>query len=128
VTAEQHFLTAQGMGENENYNLGIVMIQKGEYQKALNYFKGINCKHNVALAQMLTGDMNNAFNNLKCAPESAQTYYMMAVYSARSNQPGKVIEFLGKSIGMDGNMKAKAAKAREFVKLFNEPGFQSLVQ
>jgi tetratricopeptide (TPR) repeat protein len=127
-TAEKHFLNAQSLGENENYNLGIVMIQKGEYQKALNYFKGVNCKHNVALAQLLAGQMNEAFNNLKCAPESPQTFYMMAVYGARSNKQDVVLEYLGKSIAMDGSMKEKAATDREFIKYYNDPAFQQLLK
>jgi outer membrane protein OmpA-like peptidoglycan-associated protein/tetratricopeptide (TPR) repeat protein len=126
-TAEKHFLTAQSFGENENYNLGIVMIQKGEYQKALNYFKGLNCRHNVALVQLLSGNMNESLSNLKCAPQSPHTFYMMAVYGARTNDQAMVIEYLGKAISEDGSLKENAATDREFIKYFEVQEFINLV-
>ncbi|MEZ5197190.1 MAG: hypothetical protein R2764_12550 [Bacteroidales bacterium] len=125
--AEQYFMKAMSHGENENYNLGVVSIQKGDYAKALNYFKGIDCKHNVALAQVLSGNMNDGLKNLKCSPESAQTNYLLAVYGARSNNADMVYEYLAKAINKDASMKAKAKEDREFLKLFDEHAFAQLV-
>ncbi len=127
--AEQHFMKAMSYGENENYNLGVISIQKGEYAKALNYFKGIDCKHNVALAQLLSDNMDAALKNFKCAPESGKTYYMLAVYGARTNNAEMVYENLGKSIQKCGEkLKGKAKTDREFIKYFDEPNFKSLVE
>ena len=96
--AEQHFMKAMSSGENENYNLGVISIQKGEYAKALNSFKGVDCDHNLALAQLLSDNMDAALKNFKCAPESGKTYYMLAVYGARTNNSDMVYENLGKGI------------------------------
>jgi tetratricopeptide (TPR) repeat protein len=127
--AEQHFMKAMSYGENENYNLGVISIQKGEYAKALNYFKGIDCKHNVALAQLLSDNMDAALKNFKCAPESGKTYYMLAVYGARTNNAEMVYENLGKSIQKCGEkLKEKVKTDREFIKYFDEPNFKSLVE
>lgn len=127
--AEQHFMKAMSYGENENYNLGVISIQKGEYAKALNYFKGVDCDHNLALAQMLSDNMDGALNNFKCAPESGKTYYMLAVYGARTNNADMVYENLGKSIQKCGEkLKGKAKTDREFIKYFDEPNFKSLVE
>jgi len=125
--AETHFNNAKNLGEDENYNLGIVMIQLGEYQKALNYFNGIKCNHNVALAQILSGQMNDALNNLKCSPESPQTFYMLAIYGARSNDASLVYEYLKKAVDMDASFKEKAKEDREFLTYFEEAAFKAIV-
>ena len=127
ATAEQHFLTAQNYGEDVMYNMGIVMIQKGEYQKALTYFKDIKCKHNVGLAQLLSGKTNEAMNNLKCSPESAPTFYMLAVYGARTNNGEMVFEYLKKAVDKDPALKSKAKEDREFLKYFDDASFSQIV-
>lgn len=128
TTAEEHFKNAKNLGEDENYNLGIISIQKGEYQQALTYFKGIKCNHNVALAQLLSGQMNDALNNLKCSPDSPKTNYMMAVYAARNNNASMVYENLKKAIEKDNSFKAIAKDDREFLTYFNEVSFIELVK
>ena len=125
--AEQNFLKASTYGENVNYNLGIVNIQKGDYAKAITFFKAIDCKHNVALAQMLSGNMNDALKNLKCAPQGPETSYMLAVYGARTNDAKMVYDYLRKAITANPAMKAKASSDREFVKYFNEQDFKNIV-
>jgi hypothetical protein len=125
--AEQYFLKSATYGENVNYNLGIVNIQKGDYAKAITYFKAIDCKHNVALAQMLSGNMNDALKNLKCAPQGPETSYMLAVYGARTNDAKMVYEYLGKALSADPKLKAKASADREFLKYFNEQDFKNIV-
>lgn len=127
--AEQHFMKAMSYGENENYNLGVIAIQKGEYTKALNYFKGVDCDHNLALAQLLADNMDAALKNFKCAPESGKTYYMLAVYGARTDNADMVYENLEKGIGKCGaKLKEMAKTDREFVKYFDEPNFKALVE
>ncbi len=126
--AEQHFMKAMSYGENENYNLGVISIQKGEYAKALNYFRGIDCNHNLALAQLLSDNMDAALKNFKCAPESGKTYYMLAVYGARTNNAEMVYENLAKGFKKCEKIKEKAKTDREFIKYFDEPGFKALFE
>ena len=126
--AEEHFRNAQKLGIDVNYNLGITAIQKGNYEKALTYFDGIMCKHNVGLAQLLSGKMNDAMNTLKCAPESCKTFYMLAVYGARTNNANMVYEYLAKAFDKNPKAKQKAASDREFLKYYNETSFMELVK
>ena len=126
--AEQHFLNAMSYGEDEDYNLGVVSIQKGDYAKALNYFKGIDCNHNIALTQFLSGNMNDALENLKCAPEGPKTNYMLAVYGARTNDDAMVFEYLGKAVAKCKHTKEKAKTDREFLEYFDNPEFKTLVE
>lgn len=125
--AEQHFLAAQNLGEDVLYNMGIVMLQKGEYQKSLTYFKDLKCKHNIGLAELLSGKTNDAMNNLKCSPESPQTNYMLAVYGARTDNSDMVYEYLAKAISKDAALKTYAKEDREFLKYFVQPAFMELV-
>ena len=127
AAAEKYFLNAQQYGEDVSYNLGVISIQKGEYQKALVYFKGMKCDHNLALAELLSGKMNESLNNLKCSPENPKTFYMMAVYGARTNNADMVLENLGKAVALDSSMKAKAKDDREFLKFANDSKFNQLV-
>jgi tetratricopeptide (TPR) repeat protein len=125
--AEEHFLKASSLGENENYNLGIISIQKGDYTKALNLFKDIKCDQNLALAQMLSGNMNDALKNLNCSPQSYETFYMLAVYGARTNDSKMVYDNLAKAVKANPSVKSKASTDREFVKFFNEQEFKNIV-
>jgi hypothetical protein len=127
VKAEQHFLKSSTYGENVNYNLGVVNIQKGDYAKALTHFKGIDCRHNIALAQILSGSMNDALKSLKCSPQSAETNYLLAVYGARTSDAKMVYDYLAKAISANGSFKEKAATDREFIKYYNEPDFKNIV-
>jgi hypothetical protein len=127
VKAEQNFMKAATYGENVNYNLGVVNIQKGDYAKALTYFKGIDCRHNVALAQVLSGNMNDGLKNLKCAPQGPETNYMLAVYGARTKDSKMVYDYLRKAVTAKPELKTKAASDREFLKYFNEQDFKNIV-
>ena len=125
--AEEFFMNAQKLGADENYNLGMMAIQNGNYEKALTYFGNIKCKHNVGLAQLLSGKTNEAMNTLKCAPESSKTFYMLAVYGARTNNADMVYEYLGKAFAMNPEAKQEAASDREFLKYSNEAAFLDLI-
>jgi hypothetical protein len=66
-------------------------------------------------------------NNLKCAPESAHTFYMLAVYGARTDNGEMVYEYLEKAIQKDGGLKSMAREDREFLKYFDEAAFKQIV-
>ncbi len=72
--------------------------------------------------------MNDALKNLKCAPETAMTDYLIAVYGARTKNADMVYEYLGKAVKLDSSLKAKASEDREFIKYYNEEAFKSLVK
>jgi len=103
-------------------------IQKGNYDKAMTYFSGISCNHNMGLTQLLSGKMNAALNTLKCAPESCKTFYMLAVYGARTNNADMVYEYLAKAFEKNPKSKQKAASDREFLKYYNEASFMELIK
>lgn len=119
---------AKNLGVDVNYNLGITQLAISRYDQALSLMGNRKCNSNVALAQIMTNRINEANATLKCAPENAHNYYMMAVAGARSNDIRMVTENLRKSIAIDATMKTRAAEDREFIKLFNNDEFKAVVQ
>lgn len=119
---------AKNLGVDVNYNLGITQLAQSRYDQALSLMSGRKCNTNVALAQIMTNKINEANATLKCAPESAHNYYMMAVAGARSNDMNMVTTNLSKAIALDPTLKTQAAEDREFIKLFSNPDFQAVVK
>ena len=124
--AEHCFLFAQKLGADENYNLGVVNIMKGDYAKAVQLLSNKKCDYNLGLAQMLNGNLSAATSTLKCAKENAATDYMLAVVGARKGDNSMVYNYLAKAIKQDASYAGKAAKDREFLKLFNQTDFKAL--
>lgn len=125
--ATKYFTKAQELGADENYNLGLVNIAEGNYQKAVNLLSGYKCDYNLGLAQILNGDNNAASSTLQCANENANTDYLLAVVNARQGNKSGMLNYLTKAVKMDGSLAEKASKDREFIKYFNEPDFKALV-
>ncbi len=128
VTAENHLNKAKALGADVNYNMGIVNIYKGDYAKAVSLMQGEKCDYNLGLAQLLNKEYSAAKNTLGCAPESAEGYYLMAVASARTDDASNVYTNLMKAIQKDESYKNTAKWDREFMKYYNEPDFQNIVQ
>lgn len=119
---------AKNLGIDVNYNLGITQLAQSKYDQALSLMSGRKCNTNVALAQIMTNKVSEATNTLKCAPESAHNFYMMAVAGARQGDVRMVTENLKKAIAIDPALKAQAAEDREFIKLFTNPDFAAVVK
>lgn len=126
--AEQMFKKAQSLGQNENYNLGLIEIEKGEYGKAMQLFGGKSCDYNLGLAQIAAEDYTKAEKTLKCTEDNiGETYYLLAVVGARTENSSMMYEYLTKAIKENPELKAQAKTDREFLNYENEPDFQALV-
>ena len=64
---------------------------------------------------------------LKCAPETPETFYLLAVTSARANNSKGLYEYLMKAC-KNADLKAQAKGDREFSKYANTPEFQNIVK
>jgi Flp pilus assembly protein TadD len=125
--AEAQFKKAATLGENTNYNQGVLMIPKGDYPKAVNMLANAKCTYNLGLAQLLSGNNAAAETTLKCAPESPDTYYLLAVTSARANNSKGLYENLMKAC-KNADLKAQAKGDREFYNFAGTPEFQNIVK
>jgi len=126
--AAENFNAAKKLGNNENYNLGVVAIQNGEYEKALQLFGNKKCDFNVALAQTLLEKYEEASNNLSCANENCKTNYLQAVIGARTGKDEQVYSRLKKAIEINPKFKGRAATDREFVNYFDNEEFKNIVK
>jgi len=126
--AEKYFLSANKMGVNNNYNLGLIDVYKGDFKSAMTKFSGIKCNYHVGLSHLMSGNNSAAASSLECARKNGATYYLLAVTGARSANKEVMLSNLKKAIKANGKYKAEAAKDREFIKYFSDPAFQVLVK
>lgn len=119
---------AKNLGADVNYNMGITLLAAGKYDQAITMMGSKKCNSNVALAQIMTERYDEANASLKCAPESAHNYYLMAVAHSRKGNVDLMMENLQKAFEQDPTLKARAAEDREFIKYFSNPEFVNLVK
>lgn len=127
VKAEDHFKKAQQLGENVNYNMGVLMIPKGDYTKANSLLANAKCTYNLGLAQLVSDNLTAAQTTLQCAPQTPQTAYLLAIIGARTNNTKMMYDNLMKAVA-DPALKADAKKDREFYKYQNTQDFKNIVQ
>lgn len=126
--AEVLFGAATGVGNEVNYNKGIIAIMKGDYKAAVDYFGNCNCD-NAALANLLAGNNNEAAKKLNAnKDDSALGSYLKAVVAARNNDTNAVLSNLKAACSKDAAMKQLAATDLEFAKLFENADFKAIVQ
>ncbi len=125
--AEKYFNKAKDLGENENYNLGVLMIPKGDYQKASQMLGNAKCDYNLGLLQLVSGNTSAAETTLKCAHQTPETFYLLAIVGAKKNDTGMLYEYLMKACE-DKDLKAQAKGDREFYNYATTPEFQNIVK
>ena len=64
---------------------------------------------------------------LKCAPESPETFYLLAVTAARANNSKGLYEYLMKAC-KNADLKTQAKGDREFINFASTPEFQNIVK
>lgn len=124
----QNHLSKATAAKNYNELLGNLQVAQGNYAQAAQSLQGVKT-NSAALAQILNKDYTAAASTLsQVAKPNATTSYLKAIVSARTGQNAAVISNLKDAIAKDANLKARAAKDLEFVALFNDANFQSLVK
>ena len=128
--AEEYFNSMTAATPESKWGLGVIAITKGEYDKAVNYFGTEPC-YDLALAQLLKGDVNNAKTTLdamKNLDKSGKPSYLKAVVGARLDDRDYMLNNLREAIGFNADWKAYAKTDLEFAKFFNDDTFKSTVQ
>mgnify|MGYP003347092896 CR=1 FL=1 len=120
---------AKSAGPEVSYNLGIIAIQDGMYTDAVTDF-GTNNTFNVALAKVLSGDLDGALSTLdkSAEKEDALSYYLRAVIGARKGNKDLVVNNLRTAISKDPSMKDHAKSDVEFLKMRDDADFKGLIQ
>lgn len=115
--AEQ--LLGNAAGSNSlGETLGLLYIQKGDYNKAVQSF-GDAKSNNAALAQILTKNYNKAQQILDVVPsKDATSYYLAAIVAARTNN----------AAGVAGNLKSAIDKGASKSDIANDVEFAKYLQ
>lgn len=127
--AEELYNSATAAGSDVNYNLGIIKIQKGEYESAVSNF-GDNKTFNAALAQLLNGNPDKALETIDASEDknSAEGYYLKSIIGARKKNAEMLANNLKSAISKDASLKEKAKKDAEFISYREDANFKSAVQ
>jgi Flp pilus assembly protein TadD len=128
ATAETLFGAASGAGDEVNYNLGIISVKNGEYDKAVRYFSKFS-DGNTALAKILAGDNNGALRDLNSINHKCyMKEYLKAIIGARTAKETFMYDSLKAACDINADMKAKAKTDMEFVKYFESSRFKAIVE
>jgi tetratricopeptide (TPR) repeat protein len=128
--AEEYFNSMTTATPESKWGLGVIAITKGEYDKAVNYFGTEPC-FNLALAQLLKGDVNKAkatLDSMKDLCKCGKPSYLKAIIGARIDDKNYMISNLKEAIAFKADWKAYAKTDLEFAKYFNDEAFKSVVQ
>lgn len=128
IEAAKTYLGSAAASEGSNESLGILYIKEGQYNKAVKAFGNLKT-NNAALAQILTKDYSKASKILDAvAAPDAQTSYLKAVISAKTNDKAGVINNLKKAISLDGNTVSKIKTDANFAKYKTDAAFAALIK
>jgi hypothetical protein len=130
VKAEEYFNSMTAATAESKFGLGVIAITRGEYDKAVNYFGTEPC-FNLALAQLLKGDVNKAkiaLDGIKGECTTGRVQYLKAVVGARLDDRTYMLNNLREAVGANSKWKAYAKTDLEFAKFFNDDTFKSAVQ
>lgn len=113
--AMEHYKNATAAGSEVSYNMALVNIQNGNYDKALSNMGDENT-FNVALAEVLNGNSQAAKSTLEASPskDTAEGHYLMAIIGARLADAALVKSSLQAAYAKDSSLKQKAANNLEF--------------
>lgn len=128
--AEGFFTSMSSATAESKFGLGIIAINKGQYDQAVNYF-GTEPSFDLALALVLKGDVNRAkviMDGLAPNPTKGTPSYLKAVIGARLNDRTYLLDNLRQACTLEAKWKAAAKDDLEFAKFFADDTFKSIIQ
>lgn len=121
-------LTKAQVKKQAQYNMGLILLQEGNYAKAIPYLKTIP-DVDLAYAQLMNNDNRAALDTFKKLQlNNAREYYMMAVAAARTKDVNTMVMALQKAIQLNAKVKPWAATDIEFYPYRGEPVFMQIVK
>lgn len=125
--AAQYFDKAK-IRKEARYNMGLILMENGEYAKAIPYLKDMP-NINLAFAQLMNNDNRAALDTFhKIKMQNAVDYYLMAVASARLNNTKDMALALQKAIQMQPDLKNWAATDISFYPYRGDPVYLQIVK
>lgn len=122
------YLAKASDAKNHNELMGNLQVAAGNYAQAAEFLKGVNT-NSAALAQLLNKDYAAAKQTLESVTDKdAYTAYLAAVVAARTNRQTDAVKALQEAVKLNPSLKQRASRDLEFVTLFNDSAFQSIVR
>ena len=110
------------------YNMGLILMQNGEYGKAIPYLQ-TQPNINLAYSQLMNNDNKAAMDTFhKIKLKNAMDYYLMAVAAARTKDTREMTTSLTKAIQMQPNLKNWAATDISFYPYKGDPVYMQIVK
>lgn len=128
--AQEYFNSMTAATPESKWGLGTIAIIQGNYDAAVNHF-GSEPSFNLALAQVLKGDVNRAkstLDNVKDTAKTGKPAYLKAVVGARLDDRNFALNNLREAAAVNADWKKCAKTDLEFAKFFNDDTFKSTVQ
>lgn len=125
--ASEYFGSMSASTPESRFGLGTIALHEGKYDQAVNML-GDTPSMNLALAQLLKGDLNKAKTTMasvkpcKCGAPS----YLKAVIAARLDDRDGVLNSLREAVGYNAQWKNYAKTDLEFAKFFTDDTFKSI--
>lgn len=125
--AAQYFDRAK-IRKEARYNMGLILLQNGEYGKAIPYLKEMP-NINLAYAQLMNNDNRAALDTFKKINKTqAMDYYMEAVAAARVKDTKDMAISLEKAIQMNPDLKNWAATDISFYPYKGDAVYMQIVK
>jgi Flp pilus assembly protein TadD len=124
--ARTYFENARSRGNTEAAgNLAPILIRDGDYTTAASVVASRQGDLNLALAQILSGNLPGAKQTLAAAPASPLASYLKAIVAAREDNANEVFSNLRAT---SAELKRKAQTDAEFQKFANQVEFVNAVR
>jgi Flp pilus assembly protein TadD len=124
--ARKYFEDARARGNAEAAgNLAPILIRDGDYATAASVVSSRRGDLNLALAQILSGDLPGAKSTLAASPASPLASYLKAIVAAREDNANEVFSNLRAT---SAEFKKKAQTDAEFKKFANQVEFTNAVR
>lgn len=128
VSKAQEILNKAQVKKEAKFNMGLILMQQGDYMKAVNYLKGHPSIY-LAYSQLMADDNRSAMDTFKQLKlTNATEYYLMAVAAARVKDTNVMAMALQKAFQMNPRLKLQAATDVEFREYAHNPVFAQLVK
>lgn len=127
--AGEYFNSMSASTPESRFGLGTIALHEGRYDQAVNLL-GDKPTMNLALAQLLKGDLNKAKTTMesvkpcKCGAPS----YLKAVIAARLDDKNAMLDGLREAVGYNASWMNYAKTDLEFAKYFTDDAFKAIVQ
>lgn len=127
--SSEYFNSMTTATPESKFGLGTIAIHEGKYDQAVNLL-GDKPSMNLALAQLLKGDLNKAKATMDAVPpcECGAPSYLKAVIGARMDNRDDMLNGLREAIGHNNSWMNYAKTDLEFAKYFKDETFMSIVK